>query len=389
MIRTLLVSSAALALTLVLSGGAGAAGGAAASSNDGSGCIAHRAAYIEGVFEPAYSAGCSGHDEPELDPLSPNVGSAQDLSWTFILPTDGALPVSAVGPAFWFGGTVTDPASLFGQAFLEVQFYPDGIVRNCNSNGGYELVPAANKFTVCSPVWSINATGQKPNYHEPAAFNAMLTTSADTRDPMVMNAGDQITIHFHLGAQGDGWHVDVADANTGQSGTIVLNSASGPLLPAFSTQTIGNALGWGAVDDTPNAFVWEIGHTSSFSAPKAHLCLPGQAVCDSYDVADWLGFSPLRIESVTFGDGTNPSGWAVVSDFGGNAEIDQDCGSVGANADCYYPWYTLGTDGTFRYGGDYSDTADDFGQGAQFLQTLSCPGGFGPDTTYCDNQILP
>jgi hypothetical protein len=34
------------------------------------GCIAHRPAYIEGVFEPQYTAGCSGHDEPELDPVS-------------------------------------------------------------------------------------------------------------------------------------------------------------------------------------------------------------------------------------------------------------------------------------------------------------------------------
>jgi hypothetical protein len=26
---------------------------------------------------------------------------------------------------------------LFGQAFLEVQFYPDAIVRNCTPNGGF------------------------------------------------------------------------------------------------------------------------------------------------------------------------------------------------------------------------------------------------------------
>jgi hypothetical protein len=34
----------------------------------GSGCIAHRPHYIEGVFEVSYDSGCSGHDEPELDP---------------------------------------------------------------------------------------------------------------------------------------------------------------------------------------------------------------------------------------------------------------------------------------------------------------------------------
>jgi hypothetical protein len=379
-----------LALAGVLAAAAALTGGAAGSNGtSGSGCIAHRPAYIEDVFEPAYAADCSGHDEPELDPISSAPGSAQNLSWTFILPTDGTVPVSAVGPAFWFGGTVTDPASLFGQAFLEVQFYPDGIVQNCNPNGAFVLAAAPNKFTVCSPVWSVTATGQKPNFHEPAAFNAMLTTSGNKHDPMVMNAGDEITIHFHLGLPGDGWHIDVTDNTTHQSGTIVLNSASGPLLPAFSTQTIGNSLGWGTVHDTPNSFVWEIGHTSPFSAPKSQFCLPGDPICDSYNLSDWLGFSPLRIESVSF-SGTAPSGWAVVSDFGGNAEIVDNCGAVGGPTSfCNYPFYSLGTDGTFRYGGDYPGTANDFGGANQFPQTTLCDGPFGTQTTYCDNQILP
>ena len=167
MIRVMLALAATVAAAAVLSGGAGAA------SNAGSGCIAHRPAYVDGVFEPAYTAGCSAHDEPELDPISCAAGSAQDLTWTFRLPTDGLLPVSAVGPTFWFGGTVTDPVSLF-------------------------------RYTVCSPVWSLTGTGQKPNFHEPAAFNAMLTTSGNKHEPMVMNAGDEIVLHFHLSSPGAG-----------------------------------------------------------------------------------------------------------------------------------------------------------------------------------------
>lgn len=50
-----------------------------------------------------------------------------------------AIPASAGAPSvqgqggFWWGGAVTDPNphSLFGQAFLELQFYPD-----CPSYGG-------------------------------------------------------------------------------------------------------------------------------------------------------------------------------------------------------------------------------------------------------------
>jgi len=51
-----------------------------------------------------------------------------------------------------------------------------------------------------------------------------------------------------------GWKIHVTDLTTGHCGTVVLNSKYGP---AFSAQKIGNALGWGIVDDTPNSFVWE------------------------------------------------------------------------------------------------------------------------------------
>jgi len=66
-----------------------------------------------------------------------------------VLPSDGAVPVSAVGPTFWWGGTVTDPNpySLFGQAFLEVQFYPDAIVNTRSSDGGFNVTFAPDKFS--------------------------------------------------------------------------------------------------------------------------------------------------------------------------------------------------------------------------------------------------
>jgi hypothetical protein len=375
----------AFGVTVAAVGGVSSAG--AASGGLGSGCIAHRPAYVDNVFESQYVAGCSGHDEPELDPVSSAPGSGKNLTWTFVLPTDGAFPVSAVGPTFWFGGTVTDPASLFGQGFLEVQFYPDSIVRNCTPNGGFVVDYAPNSYTVCSPVWSIHATGQKPVFHEPAAFNAMLTTG-DKHAPLVMHAGDTISIHFHVVSGSDGWHIDVTDATTGGSGTIVLNSPDGPLLPAYDTQTVGNSLLWGGVQDTPNSFVWEIGHTSPFTHPGSQFCLPGQPGCFSYDAPAWAGMSPIQIKSVTFGDNnTLPSAWATVSDFGGKAEVNQYCGSYGGPF-CIYPWFSLGSSG-FHYGVDYPDNLNDFNQADQFAQTPLCSGPFGPDTLYCDTQVLP
>src|SRR5579862_8626141 len=66
-----------------------------------------------------YTRSCTGHDEPEIDPLSNKAGSAQDLTWTVVLPTNGSTQVDSVGPTFWIGGVVSDPNSLLGQAFLE------------------------------------------------------------------------------------------------------------------------------------------------------------------------------------------------------------------------------------------------------------------------------
>ena len=332
-----------------------------------------------------YTGACSGHDEPELDPVSSLPGSAQDLTWIAVLPADGAVPVSAVGPTFWWGGAVSDPSphSLFGQGFLELQFYPDAIVNTCSSDGGYNVTYAPDKFSVCAPVWQVSTQSGAEN----AAFNAELHDGA-SKSPLVMNAGDTILIHFHVVTTSQGWNITVTDLTTGHSGTIVLNSKYGPLLPLFSTQQIGNALGWGLVNDTPNSFVWEIGHSSNFSTPAGKLCNPGDTSCDSYDTSQWLGFSPLKILSVTFANGSAASQWAVVSDLGGAAEVTASCGTYGG-AFCTYPWYAAAKSGAITYGADYPGTIHDYGQGLQFATAPQCGGPFGPDSTYCDNVLTP
>jgi hypothetical protein len=151
-------------------------------------------------------------------------------------------------------------------------------------------------------------------------------------------------------------------------------------MPAYDTQTIGNALGWGNVNDAPNAFVWEIGHESVFTG-KGAFCVPGETGCDSYEATQWAGTAPIQIKSVTFGDGSQANQWAAVSDLGGKAEVLATC-SVYGGAFCIYPWYTLGKSG-FHYGVDFPDTIKDFGQANQFTQTQQCGGPFGPNSTYC------
>jgi hypothetical protein len=382
-IHVVAVLAAAATLVFGASAAAPASGGAS-----GSGCLAHHPNYIEGTLEVEYTTGCTGHDEPELDPVSNAPGSARNLTWTAVLPSNASRNVDATGPTFWFGGTVTDPNSLFGQAFYELQFYPNGIVTNCTPNGGFVLTYAPGVYSVCSPVWSVVTTGKPGVFHEPAAFNAMLTNAGAPGSPLLMYAGDTIKVHAYVTPAADGFHLTVTDLTHPGSGTIVLNSKKdGPLMPAFDTQAIGNALGWGLVNDTANSFVWEIGHTSPFTSPASAFCVPGQPGCFSYDASAWAGTAPIQIKSVTFGDGTTAKKWAAVSDYGGKAEVNQYCGPANYGSPfCLYPWYSLGTSG-FHYGVDYSDNLNDYGQANQFAQTTQCGGPFGPNSTYCDTVL--
>src|SRR5947209_3831572 len=76
----------------------------AASGSGGAqvtGCLAHHPKYAANI-EIEYTPGCTGHDEPELMPVSSAAGSGRDLTWTLVLPTDGSNLVSDVGPTFWF-----------------------------------------------------------------------------------------------------------------------------------------------------------------------------------------------------------------------------------------------------------------------------------------------
>lgn len=377
---------AALVVCAVLPSAAGAtratgrAAVAATVSGTFRGCLARRP-YSDEDEKVSYTKGCTGHDEPELDPLSSLGGSARNLTWNVILPTDRTGAVADVGPTFWFGGPVTDPQSLFGEAFLELQFYPDAKVSRCTKGGGYVVAPSKNTYTACSPVWSVVGNT------EPAAFNSMLTDSVNG-GPLVMKAGDLIHIHFYVTPQRDGWHITVSDQKRHTSGTIVLNSASsGPMMPVFNKQELGNSLAWGLVYDAPAAFVWEIGHTSNFAQPRpAHYCVPGQTDCLSYNAASWKKFAPIQIRSVTFSDGSRAKQWAVVNDLGGSAEVMQNCKIYGAPY-CIYPWYTKGDDGSFHYGIDYPGTVRNFGQAEQFATSPECPGPYGSQSTFCPTLV--
>lgn len=125
--------------------------------------------------------------------------------------------------------------------------------------------------------------------------------------------------------------------------------------------------------------------------PADQFCIPGQIICQSYNAAAWAGTSPIQILGVKFGDGSAPKNWAVVSDFGGIAEVlgitnSSNCNAYGGPF-CIYPWFSVSSTGRFNFGVDYPNTKKDFGQANQYPQTEQCGGPFGSNTTYCANVV--
>jgi hypothetical protein len=402
-VRFALIAVSAAALGLSATAGAanastnsGTVTSGSAGADDAASCLAHPVGGLGEDWYDAYTPGCTGHDEPELDPVSSAPGSAQNITWRAVLPADGTSAVSSVGPTFWFGGTVKDnnPAKLGGEGFLELQFYPDSMTTRCTSGGGFRVTHAPNVYTACSPVWTIQQEANG-DIGEPAAFNGMLTDASGTA-PFVMHALDTVDVHIWATSPDAAYQEQVTDETSGQtSSALVLNSpGDGPLTPAFDTQQIGNSLDWGGVYDTPMAFVYEIGHSDLYGSHPGAFCVPGQTFCGSFNNDNWAGQQPIRILNVTFGDGSHPQNWAVVSDTGGKAEVlgdsfvgPTDCATYGGPY-CIYPWYSW-DGGAINYGVTYPNTADRLGQVNQFRKKQTCPpvSVFPTDKTYCDTIV--
>jgi hypothetical protein len=361
------------------------------------GCLAHVPGNVDEDWYEVYTHNCTGHDEPELDPVSNAPHSAWNITWHVALPAGGSYPVSSVGPTFWFGGAVADsnPVKLGGQGFLELQIYPDSFTKACASTGGFRVVHTPGVYTACSPVWTIQQKGG--GIIEPAAFNGMIMNPSDT-GPLVMYGRDVLDIHIWANSMDDPYQEQITDETTGETSQIlVLNSPTdGPLTPAFDTQEIGNALSWGGVWDTPMSFVYEIGHSDLYGDHPGQFCVPGQTFCGSFNSANWAGTQPLRIFDATFGDGSHPQHWAAVSDTGGKAEVlgksfvgPTDCSGYGGPF-CIYPWFSW--DGqAFNFGTVFPNTTMAFGRAGQFAKQTKCgtpPNSpFEPYKTYC-SQII-
>jgi len=283
-----------------------------------------------------------------------------------------------------------EPKQDRGEGFLELQFYPDSFTTGCTSGGGFQVKHEADVYTACSPVWTI--AKRKGQIIEPAAFNGMPQDAAGS-GPFVMHALDIVDVHiwapspdaaYREAGHGRDQRGDVERACAQQSG-------DGPLTPAFSTQ--GSA--------TRSTGGRRLGHTDGLRVrdrslgplrPQSRqvlypLARPSAARSTT---ADWANQQPIRILNVTFGDGSHPRNWAVVSDTGGKAEVlgHSFVGPTTARSTAARSastrWFSW--DGrAFNYGVKYPNTVQRLGEANQFQQRPTCPAdGVFPGHTYCD-----
>ena len=105
----------------------------------GGSCLAHHPQYIDNVIEVQYSTGLHRPRRARARPAFERCRARRrDLTWTVVLPSE-RLVRRSMRPARPSGSAGRSPirTSLFGQAFVELQFYPNTIVTNCNPNGSF------------------------------------------------------------------------------------------------------------------------------------------------------------------------------------------------------------------------------------------------------------
>jgi hypothetical protein len=111
-----------------------------------SGCYAHRPRYSEGSFEVKYDANCTGHDEPELDPVSTLAGSAQNFTWTAILPSSGATSSPTMGQPFGSAAPSPTPRACSANRSLSYSSIPtrssNPAPRTAGSRSSLRLTPS-------------------------------------------------------------------------------------------------------------------------------------------------------------------------------------------------------------------------------------------------------
>jgi len=222
-----------------------------------------------------------GHDEPELNFYSAQPGSGNDTRYSFTLPKDP--PPSAdqrvsysfqLRPAMWFGMVLCDTQSYpeqvrhctpdsdrnildprvsakhAGAAFMELQFYPPGWVRQFDSQScdptrwcaaltidslSRDPVAGVDLNDTCANqvlggIEYVNfayltRSGKPQGPPDPLHFDPVASGRPDPAKVLMMGQGDSITLTMHDTQHGV--RAELRDETTHQSGSMVASAANG------------------------------------------------------------------------------------------------------------------------------------------------------------------
>jgi len=325
-----------------------------------------------------YPDDCYGHDEPGLSAYSSLPGSGGNVSWSFTLPTDrdATHNQSDLYGTFWFGMVLSDAHSALGEAFLELQFYPDHSWFSATTVNG-------NWIGLARVVQADLTTG----YLDDAYVSPLLIGGTPGRY-LNMHEGDSIEVNL-TGWAGNplGEGLVVRDRSSGVEADHHLYNSSGgyPLNPSYSTNSIPDALEWTNTGAPAVSFAFEVGHGQHPPFPENSSfrgCTPGpppptpqnpSVPCPSYDPSSWANdtASPLRLSPPVFWNATERATAAeveILGPVGGPAGIDpmsnDSCRGREGSAYCAYPWFSYScSDRAFEFGAtNYPETSVDFGK---------------------------
>jgi hypothetical protein len=379
-----IVTAGVLGTTSASAGSAATAAGYGPSTAKGLACIKGNLICTEVQdYDHAFGGAYVGHDEPSVLYYSNIPGAGNRNQWQVTLPKDPPPSVKPgrswsfqLTPAFWFGmalcdtqsypevtskcapdsdSNITPLAQHPGTAFMELQFYPPGWVKQFNSQScdardwcaamtidslsedpinGTTLNPTCTNQILGGTEYVnfafLTRSGRPIGPPNPLQFNPATSGNPTRPNVLFMHPGDRISVSMHDTAQG--LQAVLFDKSTGKAGSMTASAANGfgqiqyaptgtscteipyNFHPMYSTSSPQTRVIW-AAHSYNIAFDEEIGHFDYCTAVNASGNCTGlegapgdQEPADSDDTACFPASASLLVQ-VSGCNGTNVPGW--------------------------------------------------------------------------------